>query len=87
MAGRPHDGAPANFVALEGASNRISKLHIAVENGATGVMISRPSQANPLDVADRPVQRGGKRLVEQLPVEIKLSNGEMVLRLLPRTGG
>jgi len=86
IVGRPHDGAPANFVGLEGANNRISSLHLAVENGATGVMISRPSKANPLEVDGRPVQRGGKRLVERLPAELKLSNGEMVLRLLPRGG-
>ena len=86
MVGRYHDGSPKDFVGLEGASNRISKHHLTVANGARGVTIHRPAGANPLAVNGRSIERGGECFVEQLPVELKLSNGEVVLRLLPQAG-
>jgi hypothetical protein len=81
LVGRPHSGAPANFVALDGASQRISSLHLAIDAAADGVVISRPRDANPVTVDGRPIQAGGKLSVPALPVEISLSNGEMVLQL------
>ncbi len=84
LAGRSHPDPPPNFVQLAGASQvRISRRHLAIENAADGVVITRPSDANPVEVDGRPVQRGGKRSVDALPVEIALSNGEMRLRLKP----
>ncbi len=81
VVGRPHPDPPVSFVPLVGASKRISSIHLAIENSPNGVVITRPSSANPVDVGGRPVQRGGKRSVDTLPVEIALSNGEMVLKL------
>lgn len=79
--GRPHGNNTDNFVGLTGASNRINSYQLTIENGRDSVVIARPVEANPVQVGNRLVQPGGKIFVENLPVQISLSNGEMTLRL------
>ncbi len=79
--GRPHNGVPQQFVALIGASQRINSYQLAIENVADGAVITRPTKANPVQVAGRLLQPGGKMAISELPVEISLSNGDLVLRL------
>lgn len=77
--GRPHDGAPAGFVSLTGATNRINSAHFHIESGAEGVVISRPIRSNPVKVSGRLLQPGGRIVVTDLPAEIELSNGELTV--------
>ena len=81
--GRPHEGAPDGFIPLTGASNRINSAQLYVESGADGVLLARPVKANPVQVGGRLLQPGGQLLVSQLPVEVVLSNGELVVTLEP----
>ena len=79
--GRSHGGNPDKFIELTGATNRINGYQLTIENARDGAVITRPAQANPVQVGNRLVQSGGKISVERLPVKISLSNGEMVLDL------
>lgn len=79
--GRPHGDPPEGFVAIEGASNRINSMQLAIDNSAGGVVITRPVSANPVTVAGRLVQPGGKLAVANLPVDIDLSSGDLLLCL------
>ena len=79
--GRPHGQAPEHFIALTGASNRINSVQLAIENGADGVVVSRPARANPVQIAGRLLQPGGRMVLSDPAVEIVLSNGELTLSL------
>ena len=79
--GRPNPKAPERFIALLGASRKINSYQMALENTGDAVVIARPVKANPVQVAGRLVQPGGKLRVSKLPVKISLSNGEMILEL------
>ncbi|MCP4657602.1 MAG: hypothetical protein GY856_19525 [bacterium] len=68
-------------MALAGASLRISSYQLAIENASEGVVITRPVEANPVQVENRLIQPGGKISITELPVKILLSNGEMILQL------
>lgn len=90
--GRPHPAAGGDFVPLVGANQRISSFQLAIENRRHEVVIRRPSGANPVQVTGRLVEPGGRLVVAEFPLEISLSNGELVLRLarvddLPKTPG
>ncbi|MEL6344936.1 MAG: FhaA domain-containing protein [Myxococcota bacterium] len=77
--GRPHAGAPDNFVALTGASNRINSAHFHLERGDLGMVVSRPVRSNPVKVNGKLLQPGGRLVVSGSTAEIELSNGEMSL--------
>lgn len=77
--GRPHDSPPSSFVALTGASTRINSAQFHIEGSAQGVVVSRPIRSNPVKVAGRLLQPGGRMVVAELPVEVDLSNGELTV--------
>ncbi|MFT5685390.1 MAG: hypothetical protein ACI8RZ_006341 [Myxococcota bacterium] len=79
--GRPHGKPPENFIALSGASNRINSVQLAIENGSDGVVVSRPVRANPVQIAGRLLQPGGRMVLSEAAVEIVLSNGELTVSL------
>lgn len=79
--GRPRSEPTERFISLSGASRRISSYHMTLENVGDAVVIVRPVKANPVQVAGRLIQPGGKLRVSNLPVKISLSNGEMLLQL------
>ena len=78
--GRPHPDAPPGFIALGGASPRINKQQLSVQVTGDRVRIGRISGANPVHVAGQPVA-SGKDHVASPPLEIALSNGELVLTI------
>jgi hypothetical protein len=79
--GRPHEAPGGLFVALNGASGRISRRHLWIEDDGQSALVGRFPDANPVQVQGRLVQPGGSMAVESFPIEIALSNGEMVLVL------
>ena len=81
IAGRPHPGEPPGFVALTGASARISKQHVWFELTPHGLRVARPPAANPVAVQGTALAPG-QELVVTLPVEVVLSRGELVLTLV-----
>jgi hypothetical protein len=79
--GRPHQGAKGSFVALSGASNEINRRQLFVEPTGDGVLVGRVSDANAVQVNGRLIQAGGQIAVSELPLEISLSSGALVLRV------
>lgn len=79
--GRPHNNAPPGFVALEGADDRVNRVQLWIERSAEGVCVGRASGANPVVVSSRPLQGGGKIWLEELPVDVELSRGALVLTI------
>jgi len=79
--GRPHQPSSPGFVPLTGAASKINKRHLWIEGGGGGAIIGRFSEANPVEVAGRLVQRGGQIAVDKFPVQVTLSNGEMQLTI------
>ncbi len=81
--GRPHAGVPDHFVALSGASARISKQQLWIQPGSGGgaIAIGRFERANPVEVGGALVQAGHELRVESLPVEVSLSRGDLVILL------
>jgi hypothetical protein len=78
--GRPHPGAPAHFVPLTGASGKVNKQHLWIAVGTTTARIGRFANANPVHVNDAAVGLGADVEVE-LPAEVSLSRGDLVLTL------
>jgi hypothetical protein len=78
--GRPHASPPALFIALTGASQKVSKQHIWIAAAPTSARIGRFAGANPVLVDGRPLDRGAEVQVE-LPCEISLSHGDVMLTL------
>jgi hypothetical protein len=76
--GRPHDGAPAQFVALTGAPPTVSKQHVFVTTTATGVRVGRFPKANPVHVNGNLVEPGAETDVA-LPAQISLSRGDLTV--------
>ncbi len=76
--GRPHSNAPADFVALEGASDRINKEHLRLSTSSSKIRIGRPSSANPVHVGGEPIAAGDEIEVEP-PIQISLSKGDLVI--------
>jgi len=79
-AGRPHPAPPERFIALEGASTKINKLHFTLAASPGGVTIARLASANPVQVGDRPLP-AGEQIEIAPPASISLSNGDLVLAL------
>jgi hypothetical protein len=84
--GRPHIGSPERFVALIGASRRINRCQLSIENMGDTVIITRHRDTNPVQVSERVLQPGGKLSLAELPVTLSLSSGSLDLRL-ERVGG
>jgi hypothetical protein len=80
VVGRPHDGAPPQFVALTGAGSTVNKQHCSVVAGASTVRIGRFPKANPVHVNGVAVN-AGEELEVPLPAEVSLSRGDFVLTL------
>jgi hypothetical protein len=80
VVGRPHDGAPASFVALTGATSKVNKQQLRIAVGPTTVRIARLSGANPVHVNGQPIA-AGEELEVAAPAEISLSRGELVATL------
>lgn len=83
VVGRPHPEPPARFIALAGAGAKINKQHCWITAGPTGARIGRFARANPVHVDGRALGPGEEIEVE-LPAEIALSRGELVLSVLRR---
>ncbi len=79
--GRPHADPRGSFIALDGASSRISRRHCWVEPLNDVVEVGRLADANPVQVHGRLLQPGGRLTVEAFPVEISLSSGDLVVGL------
>ncbi len=80
--GRPHPHASGSFVPLHGATNEINRRQLFVEPSPEGgAVVGRLSGANAVQVNGRLVQPGGQLAVAELPVEISLTNGALVLEL------
>ncbi|HHO49537.1 MAG TPA: DUF2662 domain-containing protein [Deltaproteobacteria bacterium] len=80
--GRPHADATGSFVPLHGASNEINRRQLFIEpSEGGGAVIGRLTAANSVQVNGRLVQPGGQIAVPELPVEVSLSNGALVLRV------
>jgi hypothetical protein len=77
--GRAHRPSSPGFVPLSGASTRINKRQLWIEAGAGGAIIGRFSQANPVEVAGRLIQKGGQIAVDRFPLDVSLSSGELSL--------
>lgn len=80
VVGRPHPGAPACFVPLEGASARINKQQLELTAGATKVHVRRLPSANPVEVGGKALPAGGE-IDAKPPAKISLSKGDLVLVL------
>ena len=78
--GRPHDGAPPQFIALTGAGSTVNKQHLFVVASADKVRIGRFPKANPVHVNGAPVD-AGTEIEVALPAEISLSRGDFTLTL------
>jgi hypothetical protein len=76
--GRPHGGAPAEFVSLTGAGAKVNKQHLWIAVGTTTIRIGRFANANPVHVDTRSLA-GGEDVEVPLPVEVSLSHGALVL--------
>jgi hypothetical protein len=81
VVGRPHPEPPAAFVALTGASLRVSKQHAWIRIEPAGVRIGRCTGANPLAVGGARVAAGAAVAVTELPVALALSHGDLTLTL------
>jgi hypothetical protein len=86
IAGRPHPDPPARFIALVGASARISKQHLLITPAPSSVKIARLPSANPVEVDGRPLAASSDVEVAP-PVEISLSRGELILTVTRLPGG
>jgi hypothetical protein len=69
--GRPHDGAPPRFIALEGAPIEVSRVQAWVELHGSEVRVGRAG-ANPVRVQGRSIQPGGEITVSGARVEVLL---------------
>lgn len=79
--GRPHAGAPAGFLALTGASTRINKQQLWVMPGLGQVVLGRMQGGNPVEVGGTLVSSGEEISVGNLPVDVSLSRGDLIVRL------
>ncbi len=79
--GRAHQGEPERFVRLAGASPRINKQQAWLLPGPAAVTLGRFPSANPVEVDGRLIPAGQQIEIAELPVEISLSRGELVLAL------
>ena len=79
--GRPHPSPPVHFIALDGASYRINKEQCWLLVGPSSVAIGRFSSANPVEVGGAIVAAATQVDVVDLPVEISLSRGSLILTL------
>lgn len=85
--GRPHDQPQGSFVALTGASARVSRRQAWVEPQVEGAQVGRLKDANPVVVNGQLLQPGGSIAVDGYPVHIDLSSGDLGLTLhRPDTG-
>jgi hypothetical protein len=80
VVGRPHDGAPAQFIALTGAGSTVNKQHFFLVATGDRVRVGRFPKANPVHAGGTLVAAGDEIEVT-LPVEISLSRGDFVLRV------
>lgn len=83
IVGRPHDGAPAQFVSLTGAGAKINKQQLWIAVAPTSVRVGRFAGANPVHVGGQAVA-AGEEIEAALPVEISLSRGVLVLTVQRR---
>lgn len=83
VVGRPHADAPPQFVALTGAGSTVNKQHFFVVAGATSARIGRFPKANPVHVNGQAIQ-AGEEIEVDLPAEISLSRGDLVVTIQRR---
>ena len=81
VVGRPHAPAPPHFIALEGASQKINKLHFWLLCGPAGVVVGRPPDANPVAVDGTLIKAAGQLEVARPEFQIELSRGELLLTM------
>jgi hypothetical protein len=78
--GRPHDGAPSQFIALTGAGSTVNKQHLFVVASETKVRIGRFPKANPVHVNGTALE-AGTEIEVALPADVSLSRGDFALTL------
>ncbi|HEU0037009.1 MAG TPA: FhaA domain-containing protein [Kofleriaceae bacterium] len=81
--GRPHEPAPAAFVALAGATAKVNKQQIWIGVGSERVRIGRLPNANPVHVNGQPLA-AAQDVEIAMPAEISLSHGDCVLTVRRR---
>ena len=81
VAGRPHPGHPAEFVPLTGAPTTINKQHIWLIAMSSRVVVGRMPGANPVHLDGASLGAGQERELAKPEIEIRLSRGDLVLRL------
>jgi len=84
--GREHAGAPADFIALRGASERINKQQLWLVAGPAKLTVGRPPGANPVVVDGELVRAGEQIEVVRPELRIDLSRGDLILTVT-RAGG
>ncbi len=85
VVGRPHPEPPVHFVALAGASARISKQHLVVTAKPGRLRIGRLGSANPVHIDGR-LLSAGEETEAAIPLEISLSRGEVVIAVSAASG-
>lgn len=80
IVGRPHPGAPAQFISLVGASPKINKQHARISTGHSTIRVARLPSANPVEVNGRALDPGVEVEVAP-PTRISLSNGDLVIEV------
>jgi hypothetical protein len=83
VVGRPHDGAPPQFVALAGAGAKVNKQHVWIAATPNSLRVGRFAKANPVHVNGQPIA-AGEDLEVALPAEISLSRGDFVFTVQRR---
>jgi hypothetical protein len=84
VVGRPHDEAPAHFIALAGAGSKVNKQHFWITATPNSLRIGRFAKANPVHVNGQPIA-AGEDLEVALPAEVSLSRGDFVLTVQRRS--
>lgn len=79
--GRPHANPPPDFIPLEGAKESVNRLQLIVDNTGDQLVLIRPPEANAVHVGRTLLAPGGRIGVEKTPVQITLSNDQLVLEL------
>lgn len=79
--GRPHPNPPPEFIPLQGAGDSINRLQLIVDNTGDHLVLIRPPDANAVHVGRTLLAAGGRMGVERLPVQVTLSNDQLILEI------
>jgi hypothetical protein len=83
VVGRPHPDAPPRFISLIGAGAKVNKQHAWIAATNVKLRVGRFAKANPVHVNGQAVG-AGEEIETNLPAEISLSHGDMVLTVFAK---